>query len=65
MKDVRLSKFLSQKQITKRGSKPKKIIDWFWNESILKIGLLVSTFFFLFRSVALDWYSPWKGTGQT
>ena len=28
MKKVQLSKFLTQKQITKRGQKSKKIIDW-------------------------------------
>ena len=47
------SKFLTQKQITKRGQKSKKIIDWFWNESVFKIGLLVSVLFFLLTILSL------------
>lgn len=53
MKKVQLSKFLTQKQITKRGQKSKKIIDWFWKESVFKIGLLVSVLFFLLTILSL------------
>ena len=53
MKKVQLSKFLTQKQITRRGQKSKKTNRLVWNESVFKIGLLGFEYFFSLDNVAL------------
>jgi len=53
MSKVQLSKFLTKKQIVDRSRKRRKIIDWFWSESILKIGVIVSLVFFIFTFLSL------------
>ena len=44
--DAKISKLLTLKQRYKRNKKPNLFLQWFWNQSIFKIGIIVSFIFF-------------------
>ena len=44
--DAKISKLLTLKQRYKRNKKPNLFLQWFWNQSIFKIGIIVSLIFF-------------------